>query len=66
MRVPVVDPAEPVWNTSGTAWHTLYYRDGYPRLQRVQARRDPRDVFRYTPAVDPPHDPPRSARAYLT
>jgi hypothetical protein len=42
---PDVDLADPEWNTSGVPWHTLYYKDNYPRLQRIKARWDPRNVF---------------------
>jgi hypothetical protein len=35
---PDVDLADPQWNTSGVPWHTLYYKDNYPRLQQVKAR----------------------------
>ena len=48
---PDPDLADPAWNTSGVPWHELYYRDGYPRLQRVKARWDPRDVFRHALSV---------------
>jgi aclacinomycin oxidase len=44
---PDVDLADPALNTSGVPWHTLYFRDGYPRLQRIKSRWDPRDVFRH-------------------
>ncbi|WP_242344962.1 FAD-binding oxidoreductase [Anaeromyxobacter terrae] len=44
---PDADLADPRWNTSGIPWHTLYYKGNYPRLQRVKARWDPRDVFRH-------------------
>ena len=44
---PDVDLADPALNTSGVPWHALYFRDGYPRLQRIKSRWDPRDVFRH-------------------
>ncbi|MEU9336283.1 FAD-binding oxidoreductase [Streptomyces sp. NPDC048290] len=47
INYPDTDLADPRWNTSGTPWHTLYYKDNYPRLQRVKARWDPRDVFHH-------------------
>jgi FAD/FMN-containing dehydrogenase len=50
---PDVDLADPTLNTSGVPWHTLYYQDNYPRLQRVKARWDPRDVFRHALSVRP-------------
>ncbi|WP_431907646.1 FAD-dependent oxidoreductase [Nonomuraea jabiensis] len=48
------DLADPAWNTSGVPAHTLYYKDNYPRLQRVKARWDPRNVFRHALAIEPP------------
>jgi FAD/FMN-containing dehydrogenase len=50
---PDVDLADPALNTSGVPWHTLYYNGGYPRLQRVKARWDPRDVFRHALSIRP-------------
>lgn len=50
---PDVDLADPAWNTSGVPWHTLYYKENYPRLQRVKARWDPRDVFHHALSVRP-------------
>jgi hypothetical protein len=44
---PDTDLADPALNTSGVPWHTLYYKANYPRLQRIKARWDPRDVFRH-------------------
>ena len=44
---PDIDLADPGLNTSGVPWHTLYFRDGYPRLQRIKARWDPHDVFHH-------------------
>ncbi|MBN3932787.1 FAD-binding protein [Streptomyces verrucosisporus] len=45
------DLADPELNTSGVPWHTLYYKDNYPRLQQVKKRYDPRDVFRHALSV---------------
>jgi aclacinomycin oxidase len=53
---PDVDLADPALNTSGVPWHTVYFRDGYPRLQRVKARWDPRDVFRHALSIRLPPD----------
>ena len=44
---PDVDLADPAWNASGVPWPAFYHRDNYPRLQRVKARWDPRNVFRH-------------------
>jgi hypothetical protein len=48
---PDVDLADPAWNTSGVPWHTFYYKDNYPRLQRVKARWDPRNVFHHALSI---------------
>jgi hypothetical protein len=48
---PDTDLADPALNTSGVPWHTLYYQTGYPRLQRIKARWDPRDVFRHALSI---------------
>ena len=48
---PDADMADPVWNTSGVPWHALYYKDNYPRLQRVKARWDPRNVFHHALSI---------------
>jgi hypothetical protein len=50
---PDTDLADPALNTSGVPWHTLYYQDGYPRLQRIKARWDPRNVFRHALSIQP-------------
>jgi aclacinomycin oxidase len=50
---PDVDLADPEWNTSGVPWHALYYKDNYPRLQRIKSRWDPRDVFHHALSIRP-------------
>jgi hypothetical protein len=44
-------PGPQYLGTSGVPWHTLYYKSNYPRLQRVKARWDPRDVFRHALSI---------------
>jgi aclacinomycin oxidase len=48
---PDTDVLDPELNTSGVPWTTLYYRDNYPRLQRVKAQWDPRNIFRHALSV---------------
>jgi len=48
---PDPDLADPALNTSGVPWPTLYYNSNYPRLQRVKARWDPRNVFRHALSI---------------
>lgn len=47
------DMADPAYNTSGTPWHTLYYKDNYPKLQQVKRRWDPGNFFRHSLSVEP-------------
>jgi len=46
-----IDLANPTLNTSGVPWHQLYYKTNYPRLQRIKARWDPRDVFQHALSI---------------
>ncbi|MEO5819757.1 MAG: FAD-binding oxidoreductase [Vicinamibacteraceae bacterium] len=48
---PDTDLADAAWNTSGVPWSTLYYQGNYPRLQRIKAQWDPRNVFRHALSV---------------
>ncbi|WP_394617620.1 FAD-dependent oxidoreductase [Lentzea sp. JNUCC 0626] len=47
------DLADPKWNTSTTTAQTLYYKENYPRLQRIKAKWDPRTVFRHSLSIQP-------------
>ncbi|WP_163509778.1 FAD-binding oxidoreductase [Fodinicola acaciae] len=53
INYPDGDLADPRQNTSGVPWNTLYYKDNYPRLSRVKAKWDPRDVFRHPLSIRP-------------
>ncbi|GII90699.1 FAD-binding oxidoreductase [Sinosporangium siamense] len=54
INYPDTDLADPALNTSGIPWHTLYYKDNYPKLQQVKAKWDPRNVFQHALSVQPP------------
>ncbi|MGC0318647.1 FAD-binding oxidoreductase [Kitasatospora acidiphila] len=54
INYPDTDLADPAWNTSGVPWSTLYYKQNYPRLQRVKARWDPRNVFHHALSIELP------------
>jgi hypothetical protein len=51
VNYPDTDLGDPEWNTSGTDWSTLYYKDNYPRLRQVKLRWDPLDVFHHAQSV---------------
>ncbi|GAA4907435.1 FAD-binding oxidoreductase [Streptomonospora salina] len=53
INYPDADFMDPEWNTSGVPWHYLYYKDNYPRLQRVKARWDPLNTFRHALSIPP-------------
>jgi hypothetical protein len=48
---PDIDFTDPALNTSGVQWHTLYYKENYPRLRQIKARWDPRNVFRHALSI---------------
>ncbi|MFI9387333.1 BBE domain-containing protein [Kutzneria sp. NPDC052558] len=54
VNYPDADLSDPRLNTSGVAWHDLYYKQNYPRLRRVKARWDPLDVFHHRQSVELP------------
>ncbi|MFD4676759.1 FAD-binding oxidoreductase [Lentzea sp. NPDC058450] len=47
------DLADPRWNTSTTSAQSLYYKENYPRLQRIKAKWDPHNVFRHSLSIRP-------------
>jgi hypothetical protein len=53
VNYPDVDLGDPEWNTSGTSWAELYYKEHYPRLQQVKTQWDPGDVFRHAQSIRP-------------
>ncbi len=44
---PDIDLADPALNKSGVSWSTFYYRENYPRLQRIKGKYDPKNIFRH-------------------
>ncbi|WP_212004938.1 FAD-binding oxidoreductase [Chitinophaga sp. HK235] len=48
---PDTDLADPEWNQSGIPWHTLYYKENYPRLQQVKAKWDPLNIFHHALSI---------------
>ncbi|MFE7188157.1 FAD-binding protein [Kitasatospora sp. NPDC057541] len=45
------DLSDPQQNTSNVPWTTLYYKDNYPKLQRVKQTYDPKDFFRHRQSI---------------
>ncbi len=54
INYPDADITDPQVNTTGVPWHTLYYKDNYPRLQRAKAAYDPRNTFRHSQSITLP------------
>jgi FAD/FMN-containing dehydrogenase len=53
VNYPDADLSDPRFNTSSVPWHDLYYKENYPRLQRIKATWDPHDVFRHRQSITP-------------
>ncbi|WP_433859349.1 FAD-dependent oxidoreductase [Streptomyces kronopolitis] len=49
---PDPDMLDPDINRSGVPWHTFYFGENYPRLQRTKVRWDPDNVFRHALSVN--------------
>ncbi|MFC9970919.1 BBE domain-containing protein [Spirillospora sp. NPDC127200] len=49
-----VDLSDPAQNSSDQLWSELYYKDAYPRLQRVKKRWDPLNIFRHKQSIELP------------
>lgn len=49
-----IDISDPAWNSSGVPWYTLYYKGNYPRLQKLKATWDPKDVFQHPQSIELP------------
>ncbi|WP_229849152.1 FAD-binding oxidoreductase [Streptomyces melanogenes] len=54
VNYPDTDISDPAYNTSSAPWHRLYYKDNYPRLQKVKAAWDPKNIFRHGQSVQLP------------
>lgn len=54
INYPDADLNDPSWNSSADRWSKLYYKDAYPRLQRVKERWDPLNVFHHHQSVELP------------
>ncbi|MET7694823.1 FAD-binding protein [Streptomyces sp. NPDC005483] len=57
INYPDADITDTKVNTTGVPWYTLYYRDNYPRLQRIKAAYDPRNTFRHSQSITLPDQP---------
>ena len=60
INYPDADLGDSSWNGSADPWSKLYYKDAYPRLQRVKKRWDPLNVFHHRQSVELPSRPESS------
>lgn len=51
INAPDPDITDPRFNRSGVPWHTFYFGQNYPRLQRAKAHWDPGNHFRHALSV---------------
>ncbi|MFH8990413.1 FAD-binding oxidoreductase [Streptomyces sp. NPDC017940] len=51
VNYPDKDLGDAAWNTSSTAWNSLYYKGNYARLQKTKAAWDPKNIFRHAQSV---------------
>lgn len=51
---PDLDMLDPAWNASGVTVQQLLHKENYPRLQRIKAKYDPRNIFRHPVSVELP------------
>jgi hypothetical protein len=54
INYPDNDLSDPTFNRSGVSCYELYYKDNYPRLQRIKAKWDPRNFFRHPQSIELP------------
>ncbi|MBD3703209.1 BBE domain-containing protein [Klebsiella pneumoniae] len=51
INYPDSDLADAKYNTSTYQWHDLYYKNNYPRLQKVKRAWDPANIFRHSLSI---------------
>ncbi|MDW4910073.1 BBE domain-containing protein, partial [Streptomyces sp. ADMS] len=51
VNYPDIDLHDPAYNKSQVPWYTLYYKNSYPRLQKIKAKYDPGNVFHHSQSV---------------
>ncbi|RAJ76591.1 aclacinomycin oxidase [Chitinophaga dinghuensis] len=49
---PDTDMTQAKWNQSGIAWPLLYYKEHYPRLQKVKKAYDPLNFFHHAMSIE--------------
>ncbi|ASU79664.1 FAD-binding oxidoreductase [Actinopolyspora erythraea] len=54
INYPDMDITDPEYNKSGVPWYKLYYKNNYPKLQRVKKKYDPTNFFRHSQSIKLP------------